>query len=84
MAAEYAVKVDAKGRLSIPRPLRDALDIHPGDTLFVDRDGMLLRYAKAENPFDLLADQAVTDWRSGRTVSLRDLAAAEDVALDGE
>lgn len=84
MIGNFSVKVDAKGRLSIPRDLRAALGIQPGDTLFVKRDGEMLRYAKAENPFDLLAEHAIAEYRAGRTRSLREFAADNNIALDAE
>jgi AbrB family looped-hinge helix DNA binding protein len=53
-----AVRVDDKGRLTIPGKLRKELDVKPGDTFFLQREGEVLRYAKATNPFDMLAEQA--------------------------
>jgi AbrB family looped-hinge helix DNA binding protein len=84
MAAALSVKVDAKGRLSIPRDLREALGIQPGDTLFVEREGEMLRYAKAENPFDTLVQHALDERRAGRTRRLRDFAVENKIALDAE
>jgi AbrB family looped-hinge helix DNA binding protein len=53
MEATLTVKVDVKGRLTIPQPLRNALGIELGDIFFValDETHKELRYAKAENPF---------------------------------
>ena len=45
------VKVDEKGRLMIPKRDRAALGIKPGDTFFFEREGRILRFAPAENPF---------------------------------
>jgi AbrB family looped-hinge helix DNA binding protein len=84
MATTFTVKVDSKGRLVIPQPLRAELGIEPGDTLFVASEGdRILRYAKAENPFDLLADHAVEERSAGRTKTLRAFAAENDIDLDG-
>jgi len=77
-----AVKVDSKGRLVIPREYRDALGIEPGDTLFVERDGSVLRYAKPDNPFDLLIDAAKIERAEGKTKSLRTFAAENDIDLE--
>jgi AbrB family looped-hinge helix DNA binding protein len=84
MATPLSVKVDAKGRLLIPQSLRSSLNIHAGDVLFVEQEGNVLRYAKADNPFDLLADHAIREYEAGRTKSLREFAAENDIALDGE
>jgi AbrB family looped-hinge helix DNA binding protein len=84
MATSVSVKVDAKGRLVIPQQFRSSLNIHPGDVLFVEQEGDVLRYAKADNPFDLLAEHALREFEAGKTKSLRDFAAENNIALDGE
>lgn len=80
------VKVDRKGRLLIPLSVRRGLDIKHGDMLFVDYDAerRIIRYAKAENPFDVLAEHALTEHRAGSTRTLRDFAAEHDIALDAD
>jgi hypothetical protein len=42
----------------------------------------VLRYAKAVNPFDALADHAIAELRAGRTKNLRAFAAENDIELD--
>ncbi|MGH2532660.1 MAG: AbrB/MazE/SpoVT family DNA-binding domain-containing protein [Thermomicrobiales bacterium] len=84
--ATSSVKVDPKGRLTIPRHLREQLDIEPGDTLFVeaDEEHRVLRYAKAENPFDILARHALAERKAGRTRTLRAFAEENRIDLDVE
>lgn len=84
MSSAYTVKVDPKGRLSIPAELRKSLGIEPGDTLFVEAEdnGQILRFAKAENPFDGLARHAEMEFRSGRTRSLREFVGELDTDHD--
>ena len=83
MSVALTVKVDAKGRLTIPGRLRAELNIKPGDTLFVDRDDQQgLRYMKAPNPFDVLAEHALEERQAGRTRGLRAFAAEHNIALD--
>lgn len=86
MAGAVTVKVDPKGRLTIPRRLREGLGIEPGDTFFVegDEEGKILRFAKAENPFDALARHAKEEYRAGRTRSLDEVAADLGIVLDDE
>ena len=86
MATMTTVKTDAKGRLTIPRHLREEMGIEPGDTFFLEADEErgVLRFAKAENPFDLLAEHALAEYRAGRTKSLRDFADEHAIALDDE
>jgi AbrB family looped-hinge helix DNA binding protein len=83
MAQTLTAKVDAKGRVSIPQKIRDELEIGPGDTLFVEYDAeqKVLRYAKADNPFDILLTYAEEEERAGRTRSLRVFAAENNIAL---
>ena len=84
MAIAYTVKVDPKGRLSIPAELRKLLGIEPGDTLFVETEdnGQVLRFAKAKNPFDGLARHAEQEYHAGRTRNLREFAQEHDAAPD--
>ena len=84
MSKAVAVRVDSKGRLMLPRKEREALGLTAGSTVFVQRDGNVLRIAKIENPFDGLALQAVEEFRAGRTRSLREFAREQGVAEDGE
>ena len=68
------VRVDSKGRLTIPKQAREKLRIRAGDTFFVQIEGEVIRYARAENPLDTLAERAVADYRKGRTRSLKTIA----------
>jgi antitoxin PrlF len=85
-ATVLIVKMDAKGRLTIPRQVREQLEIEPGDTFFLEVDGErgVLLFTKVENPLDILAEHALAEYRAGRTKSLRDFAAENAIALDGE
>src|ERR687898_900431 len=69
MATTTSAKVDSRGRLIIPREMRDQLGIEAGDTVFValDREIGQLRVAKAEDPFDVLARAAVEESKAGPT-----------------
>ena len=77
-----AVKIDDKGRLIVPASDREALGIQPGDVLFVERRGKQLIYMKAENPFDVLAEDAIEEYRRGETTSLRKFAEERGVILE--
>lgn len=78
------VRVDAKGRLTIPGRVRKELAVKPGDTFFLEHDGLVLHYAKADNPFDALAAHAISEYRAGKSVSLDDLARELSHHLDGD
>jgi AbrB family looped-hinge helix DNA binding protein len=78
------VTVDAKGRVSIPRAVRQRLGLHSGATLFVQEHEGEIRFRRAENPFDLLAEYAEEEYRMGQTTSLRVYASEHGIALGGE
>jgi len=82
---DRAVKIDAQGRIAIPAAMRASLGLQTGDTLFahLDEETGGVRLAKAINPFDLLFEHAVAEYRAGLTTSLRDFAASEGIDLDG-
>ncbi len=68
------VTVDDKYRVYIPKEAREV--IHPGDVLFFAQEeteaGTVFRYAKAINPFDALAEDALRQHERGETVKLED------------
>lgn len=86
MVQTLTAKADARGRVAIPQRIRDAMKISPGDTLFIDYDEEqnVLRYAKGENPFDVLLEHALAKCRAGRTRSIQEFAAEHGIELDGE
>lgn len=79
-----AVKADAKGRLTIPQELRSRLGVRAGDVFFLEAEDGVLHFAKAENPFEILAEHALAEHRAGRTKSLRAFAAENNISLDDE
>lgn len=74
-------KLDDKGRISIPANIRERLGLESGDVMFLDVQNMVLRVAKAENPFDALVEEAIEEVNTGKTISLRDFAADEEIDL---
>jgi AbrB family looped-hinge helix DNA binding protein len=83
---DRAVKIDAQGRIAIPAEMRASLGLEPGDTLFAHLDVETggVRLAKAINPFDVLFEHAVREYRTGRTSSLRDFLSGEIDEPDGD
>ena len=82
MSTSDTVRLDTKGRLTVPRHVREAVGLEAGDTLFLDYSDGILRFAKAENPFDALTDEAIDEYRGGKTRSLREWAAERGIDLD--
>lgn len=73
MKATLTGKIDNKGRLALPQDLRQLMHIEPGDVFFIKPEkNDVLRIARAENPFDYLAKQAIKESRAGKTISLDD------------
>ena len=75
-----AVQVDSRYRITIPKEVREG--VQPGDVLFVERSDdhgvPVYHYAKAENPFDVLAGHALMEYRAGQTVGLDEVFADDD------
>lgn len=76
---DRAVTIDAQGRVAIPAAMRAKLGLQTGDTLFahLDEESGGVRLAKAINPFDLLFEHAVREYRAGKTTGLREFLSGE-------
>lgn len=84
MSKTVSVRVDDKGRLTLPASLRRQLGVEPGDVFFMQAKDGVLRLAKTENPFDALARHAMKEHEAGRTRDIRDIAKEWGVDLEGE
>jgi len=73
---EVAVRIDDKGRITLPKSIRKALGIKAGDTLFFkyDPQSNCLQIAPAVSPFDALAEEAVKEYKEGRTRTVEEYA----------
>ncbi len=71
------LKLDSKGRISIPKQYREKIGLEPGDAMFleVDEDTGTLQIRKAINPFDILALEALREYEAGETRSLDEIMA---------
>jgi len=82
MATSTAIRVDEKGRLSIPAKIRHELGISPGDIFFFRSEGGILQYAKVEEtPFEVLAKHAIQEYQEGKTISLEEYAEKHQIPL---
>lgn len=71
------LKIDSKGRISIPKRYRELIGLQPGDAMFleVDEETGTLQIRKAINPFDILALDALRQYEAGETRSLDEIMA---------
>jgi len=82
MAKNISVRLDEKGRLTLPRSIREALHAKPGDVFYLQPESDGVRIVKGENPFDVLAEQAIREYESGETITLEEFAKREGISLD--
>ena len=82
MAKNVSVRMDDKGRLTLPRSIREALHAEPGDVFYLQPDEGGLRIVKGENPFDALAEEAIREDDAGETIALDDILRREGIPLD--
>ena len=78
------VRIDDKGRLVVPRPIREAMHVAPGDVFYIKQKGNELRFLHAENPFDALAEEALEEHERGETMTLEEFAKQEGISLENE
>ena len=66
-----SIRLDDKGRLTLPRSVREAIHAQPGDVFYLEaNENGVLRLVRAVNPFDVLAEQAIREDDAGKTISL--------------
>ena len=82
MAKNVSVRMDDKGRLTLPRSIREALHAEPGDVFYLQPEEGGLRIVKGENPFDVLAEEAIREDDAGETIALDDILRREGIPLD--
>ena len=65
------VTVDDKGRILLPKKDREAHGIQPGSRLAIAWEGDVMQVVPVPNPFDALAEEALAEYRAGKTRGLR-------------
>jgi antitoxin PrlF len=68
-------RVDSRGRITLPKDIREALDIREGDTCFISLEENYIQVIRGENPFKVLAEDALKQHREGKTVSFEEALA---------
>ena len=77
-----SLKVDERGRVTLPNKLRKNLGIKPGDMLFLQEQVEYFVLKKAVNPFDALVLDALRERNEGKAVGLKDVASELGVDLE--
>ncbi len=62
------VTVDSAGRVVLPKPLRDALGLAPGDTLSLESDGERVTLRPVRSSSALRKEEGVWVFRGGRKI----------------
>ena len=84
MTNERIVKADAKGRVTLPKAIRDELNVEDGTPFFVKfiRGERVIILAPAINPFDILAEEAMEEHKVGKTTNIEEYAKNHGIDLD--
>jgi bifunctional DNA-binding transcriptional regulator/antitoxin component of YhaV-PrlF toxin-antitoxin module len=78
MSKLLAIRIDDKGRIHVPRALRQTLHLEPGDVCFLEIEAGTLRVIRADNPFDRLAREAIDEANRGDMIPLSQLMDAKN------
>jgi AbrB family looped-hinge helix DNA binding protein len=68
--------VDNKGRLTIPKSIREALHIKNGDVMFLrfnSKEGVVQITRAVQNPIEVLSQYADRELEAGRTKNIREI-----------
>lgn len=79
-----SVKVDGKGRVTIPSEAREAFGMNEGDVLYFDFnlvDGVMV-FAPAENPLLRRLEEGRAEYAAGLTKSLDQVAAELGISVE--
>jgi AbrB family looped-hinge helix DNA binding protein len=81
---EVAMRLDNKCRVTLPKSMRQALGVKAGDTVFLryDPEENQIRLAPAASPFDILAEEAVREYRAGQTKTIEECAKEHGLRLN--
>jgi len=80
---QVAVRIDNKGRVTLPKNMRDALGVKIGGTVFLkyEPEDKQVRLAPAISPFDALAEHAIEEYHAGRTKAIEEFAKERNIPL---
>ena len=74
--------IDSRGRMTLPRHLRQCLGVEPNGSLSAEVDGRTVLLAAAAPEMAPLVRHVLGQMERGETRSLREFALEEGIALD--
>ncbi|MGM0502330.1 MAG: AbrB/MazE/SpoVT family DNA-binding domain-containing protein [Bacillota bacterium] len=81
MEEKIVAKVDSKGRITIPKKIRESSGIDKGEILFIDAELGQVKLTRAvEDPVAKLKEYTEKEYEEGRTKNIR--AYAKEQGLD--
>lgn len=84
MHNQVTIRIDNKGRVTLPKNIRAALGVTFGDIVFLKyepKDNQV-HIAPAVNPFDLLVEHAINEYQKKRTRTVEEFAVEHNVNLN--
>jgi AbrB family looped-hinge helix DNA binding protein len=83
MVDEIVAKVDDKGRVAIPKEIREASEIEKGEALFIDADLGQVKVTRAvKDPMVKLKEYTEKEYKEGNTRDLKDYAQEKGIKLN--
>lgn len=82
--ARENVRIDNKGRVTLPKNMREALGLETGDAVFLKKyepEEKQVRLAPAVSPFDILAEHAIKEHQNGRARTIEEFAREHNICL---
>ena len=77
-----SLRVDDKGRVTLPKKLREKMNLVKGDTLFLHEGKAEIILKKGIDPFDAIVKEGLKEYKEGKTTSLDDFASEMGINLD--
>lgn len=83
MTEKVPVKIDSRGRITVPKKAREKAGIEEGDILFMDLKPGKIEFTRAiEDPLVVLRDYSEKEYEKGKTRNIRKYAKDKDIDLD--
>ncbi|MFN2364713.1 MAG: AbrB/MazE/SpoVT family DNA-binding domain-containing protein [Halarsenatibacteraceae bacterium] len=83
MTEKIPVKLDSRGRITIPKKAREEAEIEEGDILFMSLEPGKIEFTRAiEDPIVVLRDYSEKEFEKGKTRDLRDYAKEKEIEID--